>query len=136
MGDRAFARAVLDVEDWQLETLLDAGKLGWVVDIASRGAERRELRFVTACLEEFKAGAVVERTTSEIVQLIFGRGQRFVRARWVYRCLNCKHGHFYDLMRERVLPLAKGSEFRVGPGGSGVVEWSTLVRFFETRRVS
>lgn len=135
------ARAVLDVEDWQLVTLVDQGLIRGVLDVASRDAERRELRFAVVALEEYKRAQLAEaqlpeRTDEQLAELVFGKPQPLVRARWIYRALNCKPSHFYDLVTERVIRLARGSVQRCGPGGSAVAEWSELVRFITARRVA
>ena len=139
------ARAILDVEDWQLATIVDAGRVRGVVDVRSRSAERRDLRFSVVALEEFKravpaagSGAVASpaRTDEQLAELIFGKPQPLIRARWIYRALNCKPSHFYDLVSEKVIRLARGSEQRCGPGGSAVAEWNELGRFIRERRVA
>lgn len=134
LTDRAGARERLDVDDWQLDRWLDAGKIRGVLDIASRGAEKQELRFLSVAIEEFKRELVMERTNEEFARAIFGLPQPLLRAQRIYSRLNCHPTHFYDLAREKVLRLAKGSEQRTGPGGSAVVEWSELLRFISQRR--
>lgn len=134
MVDRAGARVMLDTEDWQLDRLLDAGKIRGVLDIASRGAERQELRLLVVAIEEHKRGLVIERTDAELAAMIFGLPRPLVRVQWIYARLNCHPTHLYDLAREKVLCLAKGSEQRSGPGGSAVVAWAELLRFIKERR--
>jgi hypothetical protein len=125
---------VLELEDWQLEAVID--RLDGVVNVASPRASRRELRFVVVCLEECKRGLVVPRTDEQLVELIFGKPQPLIRAQRIKSRLMIHATHFYDLARERVIRLAKGSEQRSGPGGSAVVEWSALVDFIKKRRVA
>jgi len=134
MVDRAGARAILDVEDWQLETATD--RIDGVLNIASVKCERRELRYAVVCLEEYRRELIVPRTDAELAELIFGKMQPLIRAQRIYNRLNCHATHFYDLARERVIKLAKGSAQRSGPGGSAVVEWSALLDFIKKRRVA
>ena len=131
--DRSGARAILDTEDWQLDRLLDAGRIRGVLDIASPGA-KQELRLLAVALEEHKRELVIERTDDELLRLIFGQPQPLVRVQRIYARLNCHPTHLYDLAREQVIRLAKGSTQRSGPGGSAVVEWSELQRFIHERR--
>lgn len=116
-------------------------RLTGVLDLASKGAQHQELRFVVVCLEEFLAGKTVKRTDDQIAVLLFGelqKAQGVVRVKRLYRALNCKHDHFYNLTRGRNAPLrlAAGSACRPGPGGSGVVQWSDLVKFIGERRLA
>ena len=142
--DRRGAIAVLDEEDWQLETIIygpkradrDALKLTGVIDIASRGVNKQELRFLVICLTEYKRGELVPRTAEDLAQLFFGLPQPLVRARWVYRGFACHETHLYDLHREGVLKMAKGCVQRSGPGGGGVFEWDALVDFIKKRRIA
>lgn len=136
MVDRAGARAVLDVEDWQLDGALDTGLIVGVLNIASARAMTRELRFTVSKLEEYQQKNVTTPDHAELAALIFGREQPLVRARWVYSRLNCHATHFYDLVAEKVLKLAPGSAQRPGPGGSAVVEWAELVGFIKRRRIT
>ena len=107
-----------------------------VIDIASHGAERQELRFSVVGVEEFKRQARVERTDEDLMRLIFGASVPLVRVQRIYARFNCHPTHVYDLAREKVLRLAKGSAQRTGPGGSAVVEWNELLRFIKDRRRS
>jgi hypothetical protein len=134
--DNLGARAMLDAEDWQLAALVDQGLVRGVLDIRSATATRRELRFSVVAIEEYKRGLVTERTGADLAEILFGRPGSMVKARWVYRALNCKPCHFYLLATQRVIRLAKGSRQRVGPGGSAVVEWSELVNFINNRRIA
>lgn len=114
-------------------------RLTGVMDIASKGAAHAELRFVVPCLEEFLAGRTVKRSDDQIAVLLFGelqKQQRFVRVKRIYRALNCKHDHFYNLTRGRnpEIRLVEGCTKRTGPGGSGVVRWEEIVRFIGERR--
>lgn len=132
--DAAGARTLLDVENWQLERLLDAGKIRGVWDIASPKAERQELRLLAvACMEHLKE-LTVEREDAELARLIFGLPEPLVRVQRIYARFNCHPTHLYDLVREKALKLAKGSMQRPGPGGSAVVEWTELLRFLKVRR--
>lgn len=135
LADRAGARAMLDVEDWQLDRLLDGGKIRGVLNIASPKA-RQDIRLLVVALEEFKRELVVERSNDELAKLIFGQPQPLIRAQRIYSRLNCHATHFYDLAREGVIRLARGSEQRTGPGGSAVVEWAELRRFIQQRRLA
>ena len=152
--DRAGARGCLDIEDWQLDGLIDEGSLGWVLDIASPGAERRELRFLTAAVAAYRRGkeegrmqnaeaaqspssfCILPSALPQVMELLFGPEVPLVRAQRIYRAFGCKPAHFYDLVAEGALPLARGSAQRPGPGGGGVVAWATLKAFVLKRRVA
>lgn len=138
MVKRDGAKNVLDVEDWQLEAAID--QLDGVLNVASKTATRRDLRFAVICLEEFKrAGATnavrKDRTDEELTELIFGKRQPLIRAQWVKSRLMVHATHFYTLAQEKVIRLARGSEQRSGPGGSAVIEWDALVSFIKQRRI-
>lgn len=134
--DRSGARAILDCEDWQLDRDVDEGRVVGILDIACPNASRRELRFPTVALAEAREGKRVERTHEELARLIFGLANPLVRARWVYRSLNCKHTHLYELLNAGALKAQRGSVARTGPGGSVVIAWPELVRFIKARRLS
>ncbi len=134
MLKRDGAKNVLDMEDWQLEAAID--RLDGVLNVASKKAARRDLRFVVVCLEEFKRGLIVPRDEHQLAELIFGKAQRYVRAQWVKSRLMVHATHFYDLAEEKVIRLARGSRPQCGPGGSAVVEWDSLVTFIKQRRIA
>jgi hypothetical protein len=130
---------VLELEDWQLEAVID--RMDGVLNVASPRTTRRELRFVVVCLEECKrslrtAYTPPARTDEQLTVMIFGQPQPLIRAQRIKSRLMIHATHFYDLARERVIRLAKGSEQRSGPGGSAVVEWSALVEFIKKRRIA
>jgi hypothetical protein len=139
--DRNGARAILDLEDWQLDALVDTGAIRGVLNIASRDTERRQLRFVVVCLEEYRQAAragtrAPQHTNDSIAQLLFGAPQHEVRAQRVYRALNCKSTHLYALAAQNLMHLAPDAEPRSGPGGSGAVAWSQLLNFIAQRRLA
>ena len=139
--DRNGARAILDLEDWQLDALVDTGALRGVLNIASRHTERRQLRFLVVCLEEYRqaarAGArAPQHSNDSIAQLLFGAPQPQVRAQRIYRALNCKHTHLYALAAQNLMHLLPDAAPRTGPGGSAVVAWSQLLSFIAQRRLA
>lgn len=135
------AQYLLGLAAWELDNVLNRPlnhkqRLMGVLCIASKGAQQSELRFVGECLREFASGKSVGRSDEQLAALIFGKARKLVRAREVYRALNCKHDHFYGLAADGLIPLARNSEQRRGPGGSAVVEWGSLVKFIGERRVA
>lgn len=130
------ARDVLKLDDYRIHQLLDEGAIKGVLNIASPSAAKKELRFLFICLEEYAREIEVERSDELIAGMVWGLKRPLVKAHWVYTRLNCHATHFYDLARERVIKLAKGSEQRCGPGGSAVVEWADLLEFVKQRRIS
>jgi hypothetical protein len=134
--DRRGARGILGLEEWQLEPILDSGRIRGVVNIASPGARRAELRFLIVAVKEHQRGIVTERTDEKLAAAIFGNPRPFVRAHWVYSRLGCTPKHFYNLAAERVIPLAKDSLKRGGPGSGAIVNWKALVAFIAKRRIA
>src|SRR6476620_8954072 len=86
--DNAGARALLDCEDWQLTRMVDEGLIRGVVNVSSAKTERRQLRYAVAALEEYRRGQLLERTDAALAEMIFGKPQAEVAARWIYRALN------------------------------------------------
>lgn len=137
--DRKGARLELGVGFADLEAILDRPlnhklRLTGILDIGSRGSAHAELCFVRDCLREFDAGKMIRRTDEQLAELIWGPKRPLLKAQAVYRGLNCKHDHFYSLAADGVIPLARKSRQRRGPGGSAVVEWAALVSFIRERR--
>lgn len=134
--DNAGARALLDCEDWQLTRIVDEGLIRGVVNIAAASTERRQLRYAVVAIEEYRRGQLPERTDVALTEIIFGKPQTEVAARWVYRALNFTPAHFYRLTTAKVIRTIKGKSPHAGPGGSAFVAWGELVRFVEQRRVA
>ena len=139
--DRKGARMELGVGFAELDAILNRPlnhklRLTGVLDIGSKGSSHEELCFVVECLREFDAEKMTRRSDAQLALLIFGEAQPLVKAKRVYEALNCKHDHFYQLAADKVIPLARRSAQRRGPGGSAVVEWSALVAFITERRLA
>jgi hypothetical protein len=139
--DRNGARAILDLEDWQLDALVDTGAVRGVLNIASRDTERRQLRFVVVCLEEYRQATlahtrVPQHSDDSIAQLLFGAPQPQIRSQRIYRALNCKHTHLYALVAQNLLRFATDEVPRSGPASNAVVAWSQLLHFITKRRLA
>lgn len=116
-------------------------RLTGVLNLGGRKAKKQYLVFSYICLQEFKAGKMVKRTDDELAVLLFGELQKrqgVISMKRLYRALNVKHDHLYDLTngRKPAFELADGSNQRRGPGGSAMVEWAEVVRFIKERRVA
>ena len=94
LTNRGGALGLLAVPDWQLESLIDAGAIRGVLNIASTASVRAELRFLVVAVEEFKRELRIERTNAELAEIIFGRPQPLVRAHWIRTRLLCHETHF------------------------------------------
>ena len=123
-----------DLDDWELQALLEDGRLSWAINIASESAAARELRIPACCLDDYEASRKRDYTVAEMVEYLFGPAS-LIRARPFYRALNFKHSHFYTLVQEKVIRLAKGCTHRRGPGGGAIVTRLDAVAFLTARRV-
>jgi hypothetical protein len=123
-----------DLDDWELQAMIDDGRLAWAINVAGATAERRDLRIPLCCVQDCQAGLRRDLDAAHIYRFYFGEAT-LVKARKIYRALNIKHNHFYALVGEGVIRLAKGSAQRRGPGGGAVVTMLDLVNFITARRI-
>jgi hypothetical protein len=119
---------------WEIEAMIDDGRLSWAINVASAGVDRREIRIPMCCVHDFQAGSKRDYTAAQMSLFLFGADE-FIRARRFYRALNIQHNHFYALIQDRSLRLAHGSAQRRGPGGSPFLTRLDTINFLTARRI-
>ncbi len=137
--NRSGALAILGIESWTLDGLIESGSLGFVVDIATEfprtPGSRSELRFLAGQLEAWAGKQpVADLDAAAVARLVFGT-ELLIRSRRLLRGLACTHHHLYALAEARALPMAEGATRRRGCGGGGVWRLADVVAFLEARRV-
>lgn len=150
--DRIALRAQLsDLADWELTNLIADGRLPYALNIASRHAERAELRIPQLAVQLYEkwynlfGGRISQEsllkvptlTPEEVTRYYWGDPIKntLVRMTAVRRALNCKACHLYNLVTEGTIHLAPQSQQRRGPGGSALVKWTDLLAFITLRRI-
>lgn len=117
-----------DLDNWQINAMIEDGRLSWAINVASAGSKARDLRIPVCCVRDCSAGIVRDFTADEIGRFLFGNGP-IIEARAFYRALEMKHSHFYALVREGAIRLAKGCRPRRGPNGGVRVTWLDALFF-------
>lgn len=132
------ARGALNETAAGVLDMIEEGRIEWAWDIASRSSARREIRILAVCIADVQGDrpATVdgERTAADVMRILFGDERPVIFGAQLYRKMLCKHDHLTTLIREGSLRVV-GEPARKGRGGSPALDWGSVKRFIEERRV-
>lgn len=135
MDVRAVKGAFVCSED-EVKAMIEDGTLEWGFNIASKSAERMEIRVLSVCVEAVKdeAGAKAKVPThmAGVMKCIFGPYQAQLKGAFIQQVWNCGSDHINKLVDEKSL---RGVPGRPGRNGSPVIAWDVVSEFLEARRI-
>lgn len=103
--------------------------LEWAWDIATPGAERREVRIFWRCLLPGAPALSEAQVYNEVIPSHWGR----VRGASIYRRWSCSQAHLGNLSAAGCVQAITAA--RTGPGGSAEYTRSSLITFLRRRRI-
>src|ERR1051325_3547560 len=142
----AGARGSLGVSEDAILRMIEEGDISWSWNIATRGATRRELRLLAACLPAADGGPKPELKLDQVVRLVLGAKRPFIWGKHFYRAWNFDSQHLFNLIRDGSLQILSNHAapkeakdeahvgWRRGPGGSPCITWNSAVEFLKTRK--
>lgn len=128
----------LDSEDAVLSAV-EAGRLRWAWNIASRHSSKMTLRILAKSVCDFMEGAdepgsAEDEDFSQVKGLIFPFEVKAISAGAIARAWNCASWHISHLCKEGSLRAAEHSPRRK-PGAQLIVDYASAVNFLAQRRV-
>ena len=136
------AKGILDLTEDDVRALVDTGALvAW--SISTPGAERPELRILTASVAEFLRDntdgspdfASTIQPATAIAALVPKHDKPFLTGPEVKRTLNCGRQHLTNLVDANALAQLPGTQYRRGPKGWPVISRDSFIAFLRTRMI-
>jgi hypothetical protein len=134
------AKALLSLNEDEIAALVDEGQLV-AFDIRGPGANRRELRILTASIVHYRAHRSDPRYTSpitpeEAVAIVLSavkHDKPFLRGREIKSLLNLGRQHCINLVSSKAIPQVPGTQYRRGPNGDPLVPRPQFINFLTHR---
>lgn len=129
------AVSLLGIDEDAVLEMIEDGRLLWAWDVAvsPQSSQRKELRLLLECLEDFRSGIQRRWQWSDVVRLVF-RGQGasgLISARVTSLLLNICSCTVYSLIQHREVDIVKKG--RRGPEGSAMIVRDSLEAFLRRR---
>ena len=128
------AMVILDRDEDEILHAVENGALGWAWDIATPGAERRELRVWRDSIVTLATMAKPELLEAEeVMARIVPPGP--IRSPQLQRLLSCSSTHVHSLIDAGVFDVEQGPGAPSGPQSYTLLRRSSVIRFLRGRRV-
>jgi hypothetical protein len=126
--------SVLDSTIDQIRDLIEIGELLWCFDLSlvPERAKKKELRVLSKCAEDFRAGRVCKLEWNDVARLVTPHDGQILTGVELQRSLNVSSSHLIALIRRKFLNCI--SPPRRGPGGSPRVTTASFLAFLKARR--
>lgn len=135
------AKGVLDCTEDDIVAMIDERYALVAWNIATPGANRRELRILTASVSEYLRDNPDHSECyhsmicpSDAISHVLPKHEKpFVTGIEIQRALNCSSTHVIRLIESKSLALVPGSNYQPGPGGSPCITRESFTAFLNTR---
>jgi hypothetical protein len=133
--DLAGARAILDLRENEIKSLIDCGDLvAW--NIATQSSQKIERRILTVSARDFADNRKRAIEESEIIRRVYGSERPFIFGTFFFRAWNCDSGHMINLLEEGSLTKLANTDYRRGRNGTPCITWASALAFLNSRRLA
>jgi hypothetical protein len=125
------AKALLSLNEDEIAALVDEGQLV-AFDIRGPGANRRELRILTASIVHYRSPITPEEAVAIVLSAV-KHDKPFLRGREIKSLLNLGRQHCINLVSSKAIPQVPGTQYRRGPNGDPLVPRPQFINFLTHR---
>ncbi len=125
---------LLDIDEDSVLGLIDAGELRWAWNIASSGADRREIRVLRDSLLSYCALSGQPADAAALWPIVFGHSRDVVRSTELQRLFSCSSSHVHRLIKDKDLVALNAAT--TGPNGYARITRASVIGFLNSRRMT